>query len=397
MFAINLSKHNYVLSKQISYLHCLFPILFTAITKVRCVNKYRCKWSKLCIPLNQVCDGHTQCPHDDDELLCDFKCPNDCSCVGFKAQCSNNNFTLKELSTVPVTTRQLDLSFNTNLQNIFTGSYLEIMVLVKLNLSSCDIVQVYKYSFRKIKNLVNLDLSFNSIKVIERQTFVYLRHLRVLRLDGNSGLHKIEPGAFDGLSKIHDLNLASARLTKIKSDTFSGLDLQSIDLSNNSIEEIENFAFRNLEVKSINFEENEIAEFRKEIFTGVDELEILRTPAFKFCCIRPNYLSEEGCYPPKDEFSSCEDLMRLSALQTMLWLIGISALVGNALTIMYRLLYDRSRLRLGFGIFVTNLALADFLMGVYLLIIAVADAVFRKRYVCHHKCNLILLNNHLIL
>jgi hypothetical protein len=272
------------------------------------------------------------------------------------------------------------LSFNANLQNVLTGSYLNIVLLAKLNLSACDVIDVIKYSFRKIRNLVSLDLSFNSIKVLKKQTFSYLRHLRVLRLEGNSDLYKIEPGAFDALSQIYDLNLAEARLKIIRSDTFSGLVLQSIDLSNNSIEEIENFAFRHLSVKSINFESNKIVVFRKEIFTGVDGLDTLRTPAFKFCCIRPNYLPEEGCYPPKDEFSSCEDLMRLSALQTMLWLIGLSALVGNALTILYRLVYDRSRLRLGYGIFVTNLALADFLMGIYLLIIAVADAFFRKRY-----------------
>ncbi|XP_053398506.1 uncharacterized protein LOC123558066 isoform X2 [Mercenaria mercenaria] len=358
-----------------------FPEFCRARTKVKCHNRYKCKWSKMCIPLNQVCDGQTQCKHGDDEQLCNFICPVNCSCIGYIANCSDSGFNVMRLSTISVTTRQLDLSFNNDLHNVLKGSYLDIMVLVTLNLSSCSINEVSRFAFRKIKNLVTLDLSYNSITVIQKQTFSYLKYLRVLRLEGNWDLSTIQPGAFEALSNIHDLNFAGARLTKITADTFSGLVLQSIDLSNNSIEEIEDFAFRNLAVERISFEQNRISLFRKEIFTGVNALQTLRTPAFKFCCIRPTYLPEEGCYPPKDEFSSCEDLMRLSALQTMLWLIGLSALLGNALTILYRLMYDRARLRLGFGIFVTNLAVADFLMGVYLLIIAVADAVFRKRYI----------------
>jgi leucine-rich repeat-containing G protein-coupled receptor 7 len=71
--------------------------------------------------------------------------------------------------------------------------------------------------------------------------------------------------------------------------------------------------------------------------------------------------------------------MRHSVLQFLIWLIGITAFLGNILTILYRLKYDRKRLKLGFGIFVTNLAVADFLMAVYLIIIAVADSAFRKR------------------
>ncbi|XP_045194790.2 G-protein coupled receptor GRL101-like [Mercenaria mercenaria] len=65
----------------------------------------------------------------------------------------------------------------------------------------------------------------------------------------------------------------------------------------------------------------------------------------------------------------------------MLWLIGLCSLLGNILSVIYRLVYDRERLKLGYGVFVTNLAVADFLMGFYMIIIAVADAVFRKRYI----------------
>jgi hypothetical protein len=185
--------------------------------------------------------------------------------------------------------------------------------------------------------------------------------------------------AFAGLGNVQELNLANAQLETISADTFSGMTLKSVDLSNNKLSELEGFAFRDSSIKYINFKENDVKTFNKDIFTGLIGLENLVTPEFKFCCIRPNYVKEENCFPQKDEFSSCDDLMRHSVLQFLIWLIGIMAFVGNILTILYRLKYDTKRLKLGFGIFVTNLAVADFLMSAYLITIAIADSAFRKR------------------
>ena len=68
-------------------------------------------------------------------------------------------------------------------------------------------------------------------------------------------------------------------------------------------------------------------------------------------------------------------------IQTLLWVIGLSALLGNGLALMYRLKFDTKRLRLPYGIFVTNLTVADFLMGIYLITIAIADQIYRNKYV----------------
>jgi leucine-rich repeat-containing G protein-coupled receptor 7 len=72
--------------------------------------------------------------------------------------------------------------------------------------------------------------------------------------------------------------------------------------------------------------------------------------------------------------------MRRTVLRVLLWIIGLLALSGNVFSLVYRLFHDGKRLKLGYGIFVTNLAAADLLMGIYMLTIAVADQVFRNRY-----------------
>jgi hypothetical protein len=230
-----------------------------------------------------------------------------------------------------------------------------------------------------MNNLHVLDLSKNTIKTLYKNTFSALRFLKELYMHGNSKLTRIEPDAFKGLLQISFLNLSGSKLKIISSRSFTGLNLDTLDLSSNDLEAIENKAFSELSVVKLNFMNNEIEAFNIDVFTGIRNVRILMTSAYKFCCVRPSYVLEENCFPSKDEFSSCEDLMRLSALQTMLWLIGLSALFGNILSVIYRLKYDTERLKLGFGIFVTNLAVADLFMGVYLVMIAVADAVYRNR------------------
>ncbi|XP_053376719.1 G-protein coupled receptor GRL101-like [Mercenaria mercenaria] len=358
-----------------------FPEFCKAASNPYCPNGYKCSWSKMCISLNQICDGQRQCPHGDDELLCDFTCPNNCTCVGFAIDCQNKDLDIDGVETLPLNTRHLDISMNKNLSLILDDSQLNMKHLVRLNVSDCNVRNISGKSFSNIYNLKVLDVSYNLLTVLRKNVFKVLIYLTSLYLHGSYDLVTIEGGAFEGLVNIQGLQLVDSKLRTISAYTFSGLILKYIDFSNNSITDIADFAFDDLSAEMINFERNEIKHLNRKIFAGVRNLKQLKTPAYKFCCIRPTYLPEHDCYPWKDEFSSCEDLMRLSALQTMLWFVGISALLGNFFSIVYRLVYDRERLKLGYGIFVTNLAGADFLMGIYLIVIAIADAVYRKRYI----------------
>ncbi|XP_060571983.1 G-protein coupled receptor GRL101-like [Ruditapes philippinarum] len=192
-----------------------------------------------------------------------------------------------------------------------------------------------------MKNIRHLDLSYNLLTILPDFVFISLEQLQVLNLRGNYQLSVIEMYAFVGLVHVRELDLANARLETVLADTFSGMSLHKLDLSNNKLHGLASFAFRGASIRSISFKENSIKSFNTEIFTGLIGLENLITPEFKFCCIRPNYVKEENCYPPKDEFSSCDDLMRHSVLQFLIWLIGITAFLGNILTVFYRLKYDR--------------------------------------------------------
>ena len=72
--------------------------------------------------------------------------------------------------------------------------------------------------------------------------------------------------------------------------------------------------------------------------------------------------------------------------------MGILALLGNGLALFYRLKFDAKCLHLAYTIFVANLTIADFLMGIYLITIAIADQYYRNRY--NLKLKMLFTNYH---
>lgn len=353
--------------------------MFVEVATVVCTNEYKCAASKTCIPLEQVCDGQAQCLNGDDERVCNYSCPQNCTCYEYTTDCTVNDVDKNSLASLHKNTRSLDLSGNAALKGILMTQMINLPFLISLNISKCTIEEMTGNVFNSMVNLRTLDLGFNKLVKIPTSAFVGLRKLQYLNLLGNTDIQIFESNSMSGLSSIKVLEIAGVNIKKISSRAFAGLRLDKLLLSGNKIEEMEDDVFSGMSANILDMEANKISTFDKGLFRGVSGISSLHTPAFKFCCIRPNFLVDKDCFPERDEFSSCADLLRVSALQTMLWLIGLVALFGNILSVIYRLVYDRERLKLGFGIFVTNLAIADFMMGVYLIIIAVADAAYRKR------------------
>lgn len=347
-------------------------------SKPMCHGLHRCHNSNICIIPSKRCNGVLECPESDDELLCNTICPPECQCHGLTMKCiydGNGNLTF------PTNMRKLDLS-SSNLQT----SYIILednFNLAELNLSSSEIVDLRHVTFGQYTNLYSFDLSFNKLAVIPRYAFKMMFHLKTLLLHGNTLLRTVFPESFVGLISLPVLLFERTQLNTLTENTFTGLDnLRTLNLTGSGIQNIEDRAFLGLRnLKSLDITRNSITQFSKDIFEGLEHLENIYSDSFVFCCLRPSSVKEENCLPGRDEFSSCADMMRNDILRTCLWVIGLCALVGNFIVIGYRVLYDRTSLSKGHGIFITSLGTADFLMGIYMLTIASADAMFRGKYV----------------
>ncbi|KAL8620429.1 hypothetical protein ACOMHN_066740 [Nucella lapillus] len=45
-----------------------------------CLHHYQCRESTVCVHEDHLCDGWSQCPWQDDKLMCDLTCPEGCLC-----------------------------------------------------------------------------------------------------------------------------------------------------------------------------------------------------------------------------------------------------------------------------------------------------------------------------
>ncbi|GFO11890.1 thyrotropin receptor [Plakobranchus ocellatus] len=95
----------------------------------------------------------------------------------------------------------------------------------------------------------------------------------------------------------------------------------------------------------------------------------------------PKDYSDVICTPRPNAFNPCEDVMGYEWLRVFVWLVLLAAIGGNVV-VMVVLLTARSKLTVP-KFLMCNLSFADFLMGLYLLLIASVDVHFLGEYFTH--------------
>ena len=99
-------------------------------------------------------------------------------------------------------------------------------------------------------------------------------------------------------------------------------------------------------------------------------------------CCHLEYKQNAACdYPYNDNFANCDSMFRHPAPRKSIWAIGSLSLVGAVFVIIWRLKFKEKNVVQ--SIMLMNLAVADGLMGVYLVILGVKDAMWRGEYYLH--------------
>ncbi|KAK6047579.1 7 transmembrane receptor [Cooperia oncophora] len=88
------------------------------------------------------------------------------------------------------------------------------------------------------------------------------------------------------------------------------------------------------------------------------------------------------CTPQPDAFNPCENIVGLWVLRKAIWPVCMAAIVGNVLVWVILGLAFEKRMRVHY-LFMINLAIADFITGVYLAVLAVQDVRTGDEYYRH--------------
>ena len=320
-------------------------------------------------------------------------CPLNCSCVGLIINCTGNLNCKNIVKDKYTPNNFIATSDRYNLGNVLDvtnnpevyRSLEETLTWMKyvqvLNVSKCEITEIRIDVFKNMSSLVYLDLSYNALRRIASNTFKKQTYLETLRLVGNSEIIFFESEAFSGLSSLGTLILSDLHIGHIAQNAFAHMNKQSaFDITYSIIESVEENAFGDLHTSTLDLETSEIFVFSPLMFERLSNVSKLITNAYRFCCIRPYYLPEKNCFPHKAMFSTCNDLLGSARSRYFLWVTGLLSVLSNVLAIKHHVSSSVLELRFRHHILLMNVAISDFLMGVFVVIIVGADTSLRDNY-----------------
>ncbi|KAM7350285.1 uncharacterized protein ACRADG_008897 [Cochliomyia hominivorax] len=310
--------------------------------------------------------------------------------------------TFRKLSTVPVKTLYLDENKIELLpKDLFAkGNQLKILIL-----SGNRLKILHEYDFMYLEDLVELDLRGNCLETFDAKIFQPLKKLEILYLNRNH-IKQLNVGMFPTLNNLHTLSLADNRirsiernsftfphlkylflagnlLTKLNNQTFCNLSqLQGLHLNNNSLSDFDLNAFDCLgNLTSLLLNDNEFRTLDHRVLSNLKRLEYIYFSWFHLCRAA---MHVRVCDPHGDGISSTYHLLDNTILRWSVWIMASIAVIGNLLVILSRYFY-KTRSNAEHSLYLRHLAASDFLMGVYLAIIACADIEFRGEYIVHEE------------
>ncbi|KAK7114561.1 G-protein coupled receptor GRL101-like [Littorina saxatilis] len=337
-----------------------------------CPGFYRCRASTVCLTAAEMCDGVLHCPEHDDELLCDSVCPSGCTCYGHAFFCGGpfqaGQFAeLRYLHANGSGLRPADVSNNT--------------MLVYLNLASCALREL---SHLSLPNLHILHLGENHLTEVSDEHLFHLPNLRHLSLAGNplTSIFRKQRVAPVLSSLLHSLDLSRVTIPVFHMTALRPFpNIEVLNLSDCEVDTMSTDRFETpTSLHVLDVRGCPLTFFPRDLLQGLGQLREVMADTYKLCCpvTLPTGFNLADCRAPSDEVSSCDNLLRSHVYRVFLALFAILALLGNLTAFVARVFL--SRVRNGFDVFTITLCSSDFLMGVYLAIIGVADRHYMGSY-----------------
>ncbi|XP_058455658.1 relaxin receptor 2-like isoform X1 [Malaya genurostris] len=294
----------------------------------------------------------------------------------------------------------LDQNKLKSLPDIFfpPGTWLHTLIL-----SGNQITKLTAGNFLNLYYLKELDLRDNQIASLDESVFRPLQSLEILYLNENR-LTRLDHCMIPRLNALRTLSLARNQIRTVAVDALDLPILEHLYLSENRLRLISNDTFRNLpNLLGLFLNDNEIKYFQLGSFAGIHNLTTMNLKGNKFTRIdrrvlenltNLNYihfsefhhckaaLHVRVCEPRGDGISSKSHLLDNPVLRASVWIMAAVGISGNLLVLFGRYVVGTrsSQAHAEHSLYLRHLAASDFLMGIYLAIIASADIMFRGQY-----------------
>ena len=316
----------------------------------------------------------------------------------------------------------LDLS-NNELLSLPGKLFLMLRKLISLNLCCNNLTINASQTFESLIQLKILDMSKNGIEQFPSNLFVCTGNLLSLQISENN-LRTIPVTLFRNMSRLVYLNMSKNSLSRLPSFNAQG-QLQVLDVSENQLTTLKQVTFENLEnlillsisknsitilhghvffhldnIKFINASYNAIQKIGSKVVNNETKLnifdlrgnEMYKVTSHSFtsltnstiivdkyptCC----FMNEQRCISltPRTEYLTCNRMLRDVVLRISVWVLGLSAFICNVLAYCLRSRKQQAKIKVQ-TLLISHLALSDLLMGVNMLILAIADVYYGQYF-----------------
>ena len=320
---------------------------------------------------------------------------------------SNNAISVLPSDVFSHLTGLVQLSLSNNAISVLPSDvFSHLTVLEWLYLSNNTISVISLDVFSRLTGLVYLTLNNNNISIISVHLYIDLINLKEIHLNRNNlttlpanifqsckkvthaflqynQLRHVHEQSLTALVNLVHLNLAHNKLSVLPANLFTELvSLQIVELSFNHLDHLGKQLFRTcVNLVSVDLRANALKWTNREAYTGLNSSTVYYVTDYHSCCFIPANCSFEE---PSTPFLTCNRLLPYNVLRVFIWLIAIGALIGNLSVLFSRIKPDRERNKVQ-NIFIANLSMSDFLMGIYLFIVLSADLYYTDFFPSHSE------------
>ncbi|EDV29449.1 uncharacterized protein TRIADDRAFT_51798 [Trichoplax adhaerens] len=280
---------------------------------------------------------------------------------------------------------ELDISYNSlDIAGDLQSNHIRLpplSTLKNLNLAGNQILLLEADVFSKEISLERLNLSRNNLLSSNVKEFIQpLKELKSFYLDHNK-ITAINKDTRSGYAKARILYMGNNFMSDVCGKTFTGFFyLETLYLSDNNIRKLDANCFSILSnLKELHLERNLLVEFNQDIFNGLTSLYTLHSTREFLCCVAPTTVLDCSPINNQEQLSTCNDVLAHVSLRIFVWCTSCMIIIGNILTLYVNKTLEQCRNPVP-KLLVNNLASADLLMGIYLLIIGFADGILHNRY-----------------
>ena len=250
--------------------------------------------------------------------------------------------------------------------------------LIHLALDHNALVALEMHVFVTLHKLHDLYLTDNKLVALDQRTFYMLTELRYLYINKNKISH-LEAGTFSNLFLLKILSVAFNQLTFLPFSIFEDLhSLIQLDISGNRLQTIPEIGHMTL-LNKIDLFGNPLAKVTKNMFSRIGNNIFIFADQPEVCICYLN--GSETCFNTikPSPYLTCDQLLSSTAFTVFIWIIGCSAILGNVFVVWWKHFKQRTKNKVN-SLLLSNLAVSDLLMGIYMIIIASADVYYGQYF-----------------